>query len=79
MEFSRLRILEYLPFPSPGDLPDSGTEPGSPALQAESSSEKPVVSYMSHHRSPWLELHAKKFKKAIISKTLLETHTHICA
>ena len=21
-----------LPFPSPGDLPDSGTEPGSPAL-----------------------------------------------
>ena len=25
-----------LPFPSPGDLPDSGTEPGSPVLQADS-------------------------------------------
>ena len=25
-----------LPFPSPGDLPDLGIEPGSPALQAAS-------------------------------------------
>ena len=25
-----------LPFPSPGDLPDPGTEPRSPALQADS-------------------------------------------
>ena len=30
------RILEWLPFPSPGDLPDGGIEPGSPALQADS-------------------------------------------
>ena len=30
------RILEWLPFPSPGDLPDTGIEPGSPALQADS-------------------------------------------
>ena len=30
------RILEWLPFPSPGDLPDPGIEPGSPALQADS-------------------------------------------
>ena len=29
------RILEWLPFPSPGDLPDPGSEPGSPALQAD--------------------------------------------
>ena len=26
----------WLPFPSPGDLPDPGIEPGSPALQANS-------------------------------------------
>ena len=26
----------HLPFPSPGDLPNPGTEPGSPALQADS-------------------------------------------
>ena len=25
-----------MPFPSPGDLPDPGIEPGSPALQADS-------------------------------------------
>ena len=30
------RILSRLPFPSPGDLPDPGTEPRSPALQADS-------------------------------------------
>ena len=30
------RILEWVAFPSPGDLPDPGIEPGSPALQADS-------------------------------------------
>ena len=25
-----------MPFPTPGDLPDPGIEPGSPALQADS-------------------------------------------
>ena len=29
-------ILEWEPFPSPGDLPNPGTEPKSPALQADS-------------------------------------------
>ena len=33
---SQERILEQLPFPSPGDLPDPGIEPGSPALQVDS-------------------------------------------
>ena len=38
------RVLEWVPCPSPGDLPDPGTEPGSPALQADSLlSEPPVV------------------------------------
>ena len=36
MEFSRQEYWNGLPFPSPGDLPDSRTEPGSPALQAGS-------------------------------------------
>ena len=36
------RILEYgLPFPSPGDLPDPGIEPRSPALQVDSYPPKP--------------------------------------
>ena len=29
------RILSGLPFPSPGDLPKPGIEPGSPALQTD--------------------------------------------
>ena len=29
------RILEWLPFLSPGDLPDPGIEPGFPAFQAD--------------------------------------------
>ena len=34
MEFSRQEYWSGLPFPSPGDLPNSGIEPGSPTLQA---------------------------------------------
>ena len=36
MGFSRQECLSGLPFPSPGDLPDSGINPRSPALQADS-------------------------------------------
>ena len=35
MGFSRQEHWSGLPFPSPGDLPDPGIEPGSPALQAD--------------------------------------------
>ena len=34
MGFSNQAYWSGLPFPSPGDLPDPGIEPGSPALQA---------------------------------------------
>ena len=36
MGFSRREYWSGLPFPSPGDLPDPGIKPGSPALQADS-------------------------------------------
>ena len=35
-EFSRQQYCGGLPFPSPGDHPDPGIEPGSPSLQADS-------------------------------------------
>ena len=35
MEFSRQEYWNGLSFLSPGDLPDPGIEPGSPALQAD--------------------------------------------
>ena len=36
MGFSRQEHWSGLPFPSPGDLPDSGIKPESPALQTDS-------------------------------------------
>ena len=36
MGFSRQEYWNGLPFPSPGDLPDPGIEPGFPTLQADS-------------------------------------------
>ena len=41
MGFSRQEYWSGLPFPSPGDLPDPGIEPGSPALEADALTSKP--------------------------------------
>ena len=41
MGFSRQEYWSGLPFPSPGDLPNPGIEPGSPALQADALSSEP--------------------------------------
>ena len=42
MGFSRQEYWSGLPFPSPGDLPNPGIEPRSPALQAYSLPSKPL-------------------------------------
>ena len=42
MEFSRQEYWSGLPFSSPRDLPDSGIEPGSLALQADSLLSEPL-------------------------------------
>ena len=61
MEFSRQEYWNGLPFPSPGDLPDPGTEPRSPALQADSLPSEPprkncfksrAVSFPLHLQNP---------------------------
>ena len=39
--FSRQEYWNGLPCPSPGDLPNPGTEPSSPALQADSLMSEP--------------------------------------
>ena len=41
MGFSRQEYWSGLPTPSPEDLPDSGIEPGSPALQADALPSEP--------------------------------------
>ena len=49
--FSRQQYWSGLPFPSPGDLPDPGIEPRSPALQADALTSEPVPSSDFHHFS----------------------------
>ena len=58
------RILKWVAIPFPGDLPDPGIEPRSPALQAASllSPGKPhftlrVVGFVTVQSSPQLEVH----------------------
>ena len=41
MEFSRQEYWSGLPYPPPGDPPNPGIEPRSPALQADSLPSKP--------------------------------------
>ena len=41
MGFSRQEYWSGLTFPSPGDLPDPGIEPGSPALEADTVTSEP--------------------------------------
>ena len=48
VEFSRLAHWSGLPFPTPGDLPDPGIKPASPALQAGSLP-------LSHQGSPCVQ------------------------
>ena len=43
MGFSRQEYWSGLPFPSPGDLPDPGIEPGSPEFQANALTSEPPV------------------------------------
>ena len=42
MEFSRQEYWSGLSFPTPGNFPDPGIEPGSPALQAVSLPSEPL-------------------------------------
>ena len=40
-EILQAKILVWVAVPSPGDLPDAGIKPGSPALQADSLPSEP--------------------------------------
>ena len=59
MGFSRQEYWSGLPFPSPGDLPGPGIEPGTPAFQADALTSEPPgkpiikVGFMNSHND-WL-------------------------
>ena len=48
MGFSRNENWSGVPFPSPGDLPNPGIEPGSPALRADSLLSEPPGMIIEH-------------------------------
>ena len=49
--FSRQEYWSGLPFPSPGDLPDPGIKPRSPALQADALPSEPPGKPLNAHNS----------------------------
>ena len=54
MGFSRQEYWSGLPFPSPGDLPDPGIKPRSPALEADAlPSEPPGTPYWPLSAGQW--------------------------
>ena len=64
MEFSRPEYWSGLPFPPPGGLPHSGTEPRSPTLQADSLS-------LSHKALKSVSLEQRAFRSRV--NRVLET------
>ena len=67
MEFSRPEYWSGYPFPSPGDLPNSGIELRSPALQVDSLPAEPQGKPLPHscvyiHIFPCLNTLARNFQ-----------------
>ena len=62
MEFSRQEYWSGLPYPSPGNLPDPGIEPRSPAMQADAlpseTPGKPSMEGEGNSEAGWLTLEA---------------------
>ena len=86
MEFSGQEYWAGLPCPPPGDLPNVGTEPRSPALQVDSLlSEppgKPIVSYGNAHQTSCEEEMSFQCVKSLrpgylfVIAVALPTYTH---
>ena len=56
-----------MPLPSAGDLPNPGTEPGSPVLQA-------TLYQLSHQESPYYSRYLEKSLQGILGITLSQEH-----
>ena len=66
MGFSRQEYWSGLPFPSPGNLPDPGIKPRSPALQGDSSPSEPANAGDARDEFfPWVQ---KLFWRGVVEK-----------
>ena len=50
MGFSTQEYCSELPFPSPGDLPDPGIKPRSPALQADALTSEVLINAVKEYK-----------------------------
>ena len=70
MGFYRQEYQSGLPFPSPGDLPDLGIEPGSPALWADALPSEPPGKSNSQRISQTLVPTSLKLSEGFLSPSL---------
>ena len=68
MRFSRQEYWSGLLFRFPGDLPNPGTEPGSPALQADSLPSEPPGKTQGHIKHTIKIREGIKFEETEITK-----------
>ena len=71
MEFSTQEYWSGLPFPSPGDLPNPGIKPGSPALQENSLPSEPagkLSTTKTKHKTEAIQYKLKTLKMAHFKK-----------
>ena len=71
MGFSRQEYWSGLPFPSPGDLPDPGIEPGSPALWADGRRFNLWANREALSTWKWIVLSVKKVNSLAVNSRLL--------
>ena len=67
MKFSRQEYRSGLPFPSPGDLSDPGTEPRSPTLEADSLPSEPAG---KPHNNWFIHSFVHSFTQQVFIKSL---------
>ena len=66
-----------LPFPSPGDLPHPGIEPGSPALRADTLPSEPpgkstIGNRLSHNMNEYLKFQIKSLSMELTQHSMFE-------
>ena len=69
MVFSRQQYWSGLPFPSPGDLPKPGIEPGSPTLQTDTLPSEPLGKFYGNTMLPMEISHPQHSSQSALIKT----------
>ena len=77
VEFSKQNYWSGLPFPSPGDLPNPGIEPRSPALQADSLPSEPPGKLQHLHLSNNIR-NIPRGPASVLSPAGLPASQHLC-